>query len=283
MPTSHPKGTPRTGLCQQSNRSAARRNGNWKMAPRDRRPKPAEKPKIAGQRLGRASLTRGNVGDSHTPGNSTRETRLPGCTQRIRTQNCNLELSHAHIRDEESCVPQPRQTGHRQRSEPIERLVVHLQATQPVSAWVDSGQIEAGTNFAAAIENGVHDAAVLALVTSNYSSRTWCRREILFDIRSFPYIGNVSMVAWSHGGAQRSVDLLLKEQLRHLHVRKLLESSREPGDFVLPAPPELTTITSLPTGGKVLYPDPPLGDEEVEVLKALDHRIETLCSEQPRP
>ena len=36
-----PKGTPRTGLCQQSNRSAARRNGNWKMAPRDPRPKPA--------------------------------------------------------------------------------------------------------------------------------------------------------------------------------------------------------------------------------------------------
>jgi hypothetical protein len=26
-----------------------------------------------------------------------------GCPQRIRTQNCNLELSHAHIRDEESC------------------------------------------------------------------------------------------------------------------------------------------------------------------------------------
>ena len=41
MPTSHPKGTPRTGLCQQSNRSAVRRYGNWKMTLRDRRPKPA--------------------------------------------------------------------------------------------------------------------------------------------------------------------------------------------------------------------------------------------------
>jgi hypothetical protein len=28
---------------------------------------------------------------------------LEVCTQRIRTQNCNLELSHAHIHDEESC------------------------------------------------------------------------------------------------------------------------------------------------------------------------------------
>src|ERR1700730_948345 len=37
-------------------------------------------------------------GFSHT-GNNTPETRPPG----IRTQNCNLELSHAHIHDEESC------------------------------------------------------------------------------------------------------------------------------------------------------------------------------------
>ena len=32
------------------------------------RPSTTETPKIAGQRLGRASLTRGNVADSHTPG-----------------------------------------------------------------------------------------------------------------------------------------------------------------------------------------------------------------------
>ena len=36
---SRPKSTPRTGLCQQSNRSPPRRNGNWKIARRDRRPK----------------------------------------------------------------------------------------------------------------------------------------------------------------------------------------------------------------------------------------------------
>jgi hypothetical protein len=171
-------------------------------------------------------------------------------------------------------------------------LLAHLQATQPVSAWVDSAQIDAGQDFAVAIENGVRDAAVLALVTANYSSRPWCRREILFakkygrplvvvdgldsiDIRTFPYIGNVSMVAWSHGGAQRAIDLLLKEQLRHLYVGKVLERSRKPGDCVLPSPPELNTVVSLPEGSKVLYPDPPLGDEEIEVLKALNHVVET--------
>jgi hypothetical protein len=35
-------------------------------------------PKNGDQRLGRASLTRGNVAGSHTPGNITPETRLPG-------------------------------------------------------------------------------------------------------------------------------------------------------------------------------------------------------------
>src|SRR4029077_2687171 len=38
----------------------------------------AEIPKITGQRLGSASVTRGNVAGSHTPGNITPETRLPG-------------------------------------------------------------------------------------------------------------------------------------------------------------------------------------------------------------
>jgi hypothetical protein len=171
-------------------------------------------------------------------------------------------------------------------------MVAHLQATQPVSAWVDSGQIDAGSNFADAIESGVRNAAVLALVTSNYSSRPWCRREILFakkynrplvvvdgldsiDIRTFPYIGNVPMVAWSHGGAQRAIDLLLKEQLRQLYIGKVLERSKKPGDCILPSSPELSTVVSLLKGSNVLYPDPPLGDEEIEVLKALDHLFET--------
>jgi hypothetical protein len=41
-------------------------------------PARAEIPKITGQSLGSASVTRGNVAGSHTPGNITPETRLPG-------------------------------------------------------------------------------------------------------------------------------------------------------------------------------------------------------------
>ena len=77
-------------------------NGEQRPVP-ETYPARAEIPKITGQRLGSASVTRGNAAGSHTLGKINPETRLPGCPQRIRTQKCNLELSHAHIRDEESC------------------------------------------------------------------------------------------------------------------------------------------------------------------------------------
>jgi len=56
----------------------------WKLKNGDQRPAPKIRPartemaQIAGQRQGHANLTRGNVADSHTPGNNTPETRLPG-------------------------------------------------------------------------------------------------------------------------------------------------------------------------------------------------------------
>src|SRR6202035_174176 len=51
-------------------------NGDQRPAP-ETFPARAEIPKITGQRLGSASLTRGNVAGSHTPGNSTPETFEP--------------------------------------------------------------------------------------------------------------------------------------------------------------------------------------------------------------
>src|SRR3984893_4576176 len=48
-------------------------------------PARAEIPKITCQGMGSASATHGNVAGSHTPGNITPETRLPGWGGRIRT------------------------------------------------------------------------------------------------------------------------------------------------------------------------------------------------------
>ena len=60
-------------------------NGEQRPAP-ETYPARAEISKITGQRLGSASLTRGNVAGSHAPGNITPETRLPGWGTWIRTK-----------------------------------------------------------------------------------------------------------------------------------------------------------------------------------------------------
>ena len=93
------KSTPQTGLRHISNRSRVCRNGNWKMASGDWRRKAtgfrAESPEFAGQRLGRASITRRNVGSTCTAGNRIGETALAGWLAgwggRIRTHKCRFQ------------------------------------------------------------------------------------------------------------------------------------------------------------------------------------------------
>lgn len=171
-------------------------------------------------------------------------------------------------------------------------IAAHLDATQPVKVWVDSADIQGGSRFSEEIEKGVRDCALLVLATRNYGSRPWCRKEILLakryqrpfvivealeglEPRSFPYGGNAPRLRWSDDCAARAVDLVLKETLRHLHVRLVLRRAEQAGDLVLTAPPELATLVRCPRGSVVLYPDPPLGDEELDELAPLGHRLET--------
>ena len=174
----------------------------------------------------------------------------------------------------------------------FEAMVEHLKATQPVEAWVDSGQIQPGTNFRESIESAVQKSAVIVLATAAYSGRPWCRREVLLakkygrpvvvvdglqgvDVRSFPYIGNVPVISWSADGAQHAVDFLLKEVVRIEHNKLVLGGQKQSGDIVLASAPELVTLAPLERGTSVLYPDPPLSDEEEEALAPLGMRLQT--------
>lgn len=157
-----------------------------------------------------------------------------------------------------------------------------LGADQPVDAWVDSGDIETGSKFSEAISSGVKRTSLLAILTDNYSSREWCREEIMLakenqrpivvldalmnhEVRSFPFLDNVPKLRWN-GNAQAAIDLLLKETLRHLHTLKTLESEKEPGDTIFLRPPEPATLLGIEPGSNILYPDPPLGVGELKRL-----------------
>ena len=173
----------------------------------------------------------------------------------------------------------------------VRALLEHLTADHPENTWFDSGDIASGSRFAKEIEKGVTDAALLAIITDSYSSRSWCRREVLLakhhlrpvvvvdaiherEIRSFPYVGNVPVIRW-RGHPQDAVDLLLRENLRHVYALERLNQSKRPDDFVLPTGPELLTVLPREQHQNVLYPDPPLGAEELTVLSAAGVTAET--------
>lgn len=82
------------------------------------------------------------------------------------------------------------------------------------------------------------------------------------------------MIRWK-GQPQEVVDLLLRETLRHAYAEESLRQRRRPDDDILPAGPELVTLVHRKKDRPVLYPDPPLGSEELAVLEATGIRVET--------
>lgn len=176
----------------------------------------------------------------------------------------------------------------------VKALLAHLTATQPEKTWFDTGDISTGSRFTHEIEKGIKDAALLAIVTDSFSSRSWCRKEVLFakhhqrpvvivdavqerETRRFPYSGNTPVIRWNGlgHGANSVVDLLLREVLRHAYSEEFLKQRMHEGDVVLPAGPELLTIVHHKKDQVVLYPDPPLGPEELEVLGRTGVNVET--------
>lgn len=168
-------------------------------------------------------------------------------------------------------------------------------ADLPIEHWFDAGEIATSQDFAKAISAGIRDCSImLAFHTDHYGSRPWCRREVLDakkagahlllvdalkdgEPRRFPYLGNVPTVRWQFRDpavdARRVIDRAVLEALRFKHNRAQLQRVAEPGEVVLAAAPEAVTLAyeyaDQDAKRTFLYPDPPLGREELEVLQRL--------------
>ena len=205
-------------------------------------------------------------------------------TRRVVIELCRF-LQGLETTDDQSRAPTQLFLSHAKadmNAEPrvARQFIDHLSVDQPVDAWVDSGEIETGSKFSDAIRNGVKRTSLLAILTDNYSSREWCREEVMLakehqrpivvvdalmthEVRSFPFLDNVPKLRWN-GNTQAGIDLLLKETLRHLHTKAVLESSKQPGDTVFLRPPEPATLLGVAAESNILYPDPPLGIGELK-------------------
>jgi len=182
-----------------------------------------------------------------------------------------------------------------------EQLRDYVHKRLELGTFFDAIDIPPGEDFAKVLEERAGRASLIAIQTDAYGTREWCRREVLVaknhgrpvvvvnaveqgEERSFPYLGNVPTLRWAPDrprDASRASDalaLVLREVLRDAYFREHLEAlgaqKHSAGEYVvLPRPPELITFRSARSSRVLLYPDPPLGDEEVELLT--DHQPRT--------
>lgn len=167
---------------------------------------------------------------------------------------------------------------------------------QGFSSFFDVKDIPTGARFNRVLLAQVRVSAVVAIHTDSFSSREWCRREIIeakrynvplvvancildADERGFPYMGNVPLVRMDPILLDRIdnvVGRLLDEVLKDFLWRCRVEMVRRDGadhTVFLPRPPELISLAGLDGEGQadvtLVYPDPPIGSEEQRLFEVI--------------
>lgn len=207
-----------------------------------------------------------------------------------------------HTDDEEARLRRYRQniqvflshSKHDEHGEAVARAVRDwLHNNSALSSFLDVYDIPAGLSFSSVMDDSIQDGVMVAIYTDSYSSREWCRREVLkaksrnvpmlvvdclqtVDERAFPYLGNVPIIRMdprSMDRIDRIASLLLNEVFKDFLWRQRIERFREtyPQIMFMARTPELISISSLPNNSgdgewSIVYPGPPLGLEEVQVF-----------------
>lgn len=172
--------------------------------------------------------------------------------------------------------------------------------SEGLSSFFDVYDIPAGLKFNKVILQKVKMSSVVAIYTDSYSSREWCRREIIeakkwnvplvvanciidFDDRSFPYLGNVPVVRMEPEASDRIefivgrlLDEVLKDFLWKCRIN-LAADLNSKNVLFLPRPPELISLVNLNAVDQdntmLVYPDPPIGIEETRLFEIISPSI----------
>ena len=170
-----------------------------------------------------------------------------------------------------------------------------------LASFFDVYDIPAGLRFHKVLLHQVRISAVVAVHTDSYSSREWCRREVIeaklsnvplvvanciinLDDRSFPYMGNVPVIRLDDLEGERIdflIGRLLDEVLKDFLWRCQVELyGPRAGSSVMfiPRPPELISLACLPAEAEeieavIVYPGPPLSNEEERLFTKVAPRV----------
>lgn len=182
-----------------------------------------------------------------------------------------------------------------------------IESNLKLDVFFDTVDIANGYDFAKQFEREIKHSALVVFHTDEYSSREWCRREVLIakkhkspivvvhnikdgEKRAFPYLGNMpttTLLKDEFLSFYRIVNLTLYQVLNNLYQYRLLESyknssnSKDIDVYIITSPPELFNFLDINNHKKkvdkkimILYPDPPLGIEELNILNELDENIQ---------
>ena len=162
-----------------------------------------------------------------------------------------------------------------------------------LATFMDIFDIPPGVSFESVINHEAGGSVMVAIYTDSYSSREWCRKEVVRakrqsvpmlvmdclqegDERSFPYMGNVPWVRMNPETMDRLeyfTGYLLGEGFKDFLWQCRVEALRSdnPETVFLSSAPELFFLASLPQVSHgpypdIVYPGPPLGVEELELI-----------------
>ena len=182
-----------------------------------------------------------------------------------------------------------------------EQVRAFLESGTGVEHFFDAQHIREGDRWAQVLHGAAADNVLLAIRTDAYATREWCRTEVLDakrggspvvvldalndqEPRGFPYLGNAPSVRYRGGDPAALEELLgviLRETLRFRHFPLRVDDvcnayGRDPETTVLSAPPELLTLLPMRDAERLVYPDPPLGRDELTLVAQIAPRLTPL-------
>ena len=194
---------------------------------------------------------------------------------------------------------------HDKDGEPLaKRIRDWLHEHSAMSSFFDVYDLPPGVPFKNVLQDSIDNSAVMVVHTDSYSSREWCRREVVrakrspvpmvildclrdFVPRSMPYMGNVPIIRMNPGQNRiaEAIGHLLNEVFRTFVwlCRVQPFKAAHPDVRFTARPPELVALASPPVPARgasslIVHPEPTLDSDAAELFAMIapDTRIRTL-------
>ncbi|WP_170973099.1 TIR domain-containing protein [Citrobacter sp. wls827] len=181
-----------------------------------------------------------------------------------------------------------------------------------LSCFFDATDIAHGYEFSTEIENHIKKSSLIAIHSDSYTSRYWCQKELEYakkhnrpiiavdcleeyEDRRFPLFSNIPAIHVLHSqknvlpdkDCYRIIIAALLETIRFFYSKIQFQKYKKRGWIEndikgLYRPPELLDILNIIKEGienkKLIYPEPPVYEDEHQILKELNVDAKTILT-----